>query len=375
MEKRICTLYQVINIFNLATYGGNNASNPLVSTLNIKEFVDTYEFPVPIFDDNGNKIGEKMEKIALDEYTPLEGYYDRINEYYGKDLVFTIKYSEKTGRYTIKNNINKLTTSTNYDGNITYQIVELIYKIDRNTDFSIGGNMDNKVEEKPQADTNETPATDTNETPVKESVKEFLQDKESINTLINDYLLNVDYHKMHNCKTLNDVINNVAEDYGGKRGYGIINGIIDMDEYDWVFVQLNEMFEHSLTDDFNDFLNNYVTPKDPKNVYHFKFNLMYYANDKDMLKYFDGGCYDLKTIAELYKDEELSINIRYKGTGINSIYTISLNRYRDYFIVTGDKLSIKDNILYNLIIRVVNDRYTHHTCALQYGPDYNKMYR
>ena len=135
MEKRICTLYQVINIFNLATYGGN-ASKPLVSTLNIKEFVDTYEHPVRTYDDNGNVIKEEKQKIALNEDIFMVQDYRSICEFYGKDLVFTIKYSEKTGRYTIKNNINKLTTSTNFDANIPNAIVDLLNKIYRDTDFS-----------------------------------------------------------------------------------------------------------------------------------------------------------------------------------------------------------------------------------------------
>lgn len=207
------------------------------------------------------------------------------------------------------------------------------------------------------------------------SVKNFLKDKESINTLINDYLLNVDYHEMNDCKTAADVISNVAEDYGGKRGYEIISALIKMEEYEWAFDQLEEMYERSFMKDFNKYLDNDVTPKDPKNVYAAAFYLMDYVDDEDMLKYFAKYNYDLKILAELYEDEELCINIRYKGTGIHDRYSISLNRYRDNVIVTGDKLSINDYQLYDLIIKAVKDRYTRHMCTLEYGPDYNKICR
>lgn len=208
-----------------------------------------------------------------------------------------------------------------------------------------------------------------------ESVKKFLQNKESINTLINDYLLNADYHSMNDCKNPADVISNVAEDYGGKRGYEIINSLLDKEEYEWVFVRLEEMYKRSFMKDFNKYLDSDVTPKDPKNVYGAAFYLMDYVDDEDMLKYFDEHFCNLKILAELYKDEELCINIRYKDTiGDLSRYTISLNKFRDN-VITCDKLTINEHQLYNLIIKAVQYRYTNHMCTIKYGPDYNKMYR
>lgn len=212
-----------------------------------------------------------------------------------------------------------------------------------------------------------------------ETIKNFLNDKESINTLINDYLLNVDYHNMYDCKTFADVISNVAEDYGGKRGYEIINTLVEMEEYEWVFDKLNEMYKRSLINDFNDFLKDYVITGDPnKNVSHFVFDLSYYLFDADEThNYFNQRHIDFATLAELYEDEELSINVRYKETaGDYDRYSISLNKYRDYFFVKkGEQPSIDDYKLYNLIIKAVNDRYTRHMCTEKYGTNYNEVCR
>lgn len=134
---------------------------------------------------------------------------------------------------------------------------------------------------------------------------------------------------------------------------------------------MNKKFKN----DFGEFMQG-VTPN-PKKVNTFKFNLIHYVDDEYMTNYFNLRIYDFKTLAELYKGEELNIKIRYKGeVGDFDKYSISLNKYQDNVInKNGEHPSIDDYKLYDLIIKAVNDRYTRYMCTLKYGHNYNEVCR